>query len=143
MKQSDLIRFWQKIKFDRSGCWLWQAKLSHNDYGEFWLDGRTQRAARVSFKWFNGPLADIDVPDHLCKIHPCVNPNHLEACTHIENVMRGDGPPAQNARKTHCQHGHLLSGDNLRIRTSGSRECRTCNRMMQSWRRYGIRPSWM
>lgn len=32
-----------------------------------------------------------------------------------------------HARKTHCKHGHLLSGDNL-IETSRQRSCRECAR---------------
>jgi hypothetical protein len=39
--------------------------------------------------------------------------------THAENQ--------QHLRKTHCKHGHPLSGDNLRIGPNGTRACRACN----------------
>jgi hypothetical protein len=46
-------------------------------------------------------------------------------------LLRGDIPrDAENQwylRKTHCKHGHPLSGDNLRIGPNGVRACRACN----------------
>ena len=33
-----------------------------------------------------------------------------------------------NASKTHCKHGHELSGDNLAIYSQGKRRCRACDR---------------
>jgi len=33
----------------------------------------------------------------------------------------------RHLRKTHCKHGHPLSGDNLRIAPNGVRVCRACN----------------
>ena len=39
--------------------------------------------------------------------------------------MRGESPPAANARKTHCKRGHPLSGENLLIQAE-QRKCRTC-----------------
>ncbi|MET9957055.1 hypothetical protein ABZ135_36645, partial [Streptomyces sp. NPDC006339] len=35
---------------------------------------------------------------------------------------------AINARKTHCDRGHELTGSNLIPRAEGKRECRTCTR---------------
>lgn len=40
-----------------------------------------------------------------------------------------------NTKKTHCKEGHPLSGDNLRINPSGSRECVKCgNLIRKNWR---------
>lgn len=36
--------------------------------------------------------------------------------------------PAKGFVKTHCKHGHPYSGDNLRIKPNGKRECRACAR---------------
>lgn len=51
----------------------------------------------------------------------CVNPDHLEAVTPRENVLRSLSPCAVNARKTHCASGHPLSGENHRHRRPGRR----------------------
>ena len=63
----------------------------------------------------------------------CVNPAHLEAVTHRENVLRGAGVSAIQARKTHCKHGHEFTPENtMKVRTpsgNGGRRCRTCDRI--------------
>jgi hypothetical protein len=42
-------------------------------------------------------------------------------------VLRGEGPCAINARKTHCIQGHPFSAANTYIRPDeGSRQCRAC-----------------
>lgn len=53
-----------------------------------------------------------------------------------------------NALKSHCKRGHPLSGDNLYLKPSGIRQCRTCKResgriqseRRREWRRTGITP---
>ncbi len=40
---------------------------------------------------------------------------------------RGNGPTAVNSRRTHCFHGHALSGANLCINKRGRRACRACS----------------
>lgn len=57
-----------------------------------------------------------------------MNPQHLEAVTQQENIRRGEGASARNARKTHCLHGHPFEGDNLSIDCLGRRVCITCRR---------------
>jgi hypothetical protein len=60
----------------------------------------------------------------------------LEPATVRENTLRGIGPTSVNAAKTHCQQGHPLSGDNLRIDSGKWRRCRTCLRDTQrEWMR--------
>ncbi len=63
----------------------------------------------------------------------CINPEHLEAVTQKENILRGIGAPAVNARKTHCPRGHPFDGDNLYVKPNGDRQCRIC-RSVQSKR---------
>ena len=53
---------------------------------------------------------------------PDWNPDHLTVVTHAENMAVG-----HHATKTHCKHGHPLSGSNLRIGPNGARVCRACN----------------
>jgi hypothetical protein len=65
--------------------------------------------------------------DHLCRNPACVRPDHLEAVTARENTLRGIGPTAVNALKTHCVHGHEFTPENTRMKGI-RRVCRECQR---------------
>lgn len=102
-------RFWGYVApVDANGCRLWQ-HIKANGYGRFYLQGRTRLAHRVAFEWANGPIPEGFSLDHLCRNRACVEPSHLEIVTNRENILRGVGITAENARKTHCVRGHLLA----------------------------------
>lgn len=88
---------------------------------------------RIVYEALIGQIPSGMVLDHLCRVRNCVNPQHLEPVTNRANILRGNTPSAENARKTHCQNGHLLAGDNLGFNKS-RRLCRTCNREYQRMR---------
>ena len=46
-------------------------------------------AHRVSYALLKGTLVDGLDLDHLCRVRPCVNPDHLEQVTRQVNVRRG------------------------------------------------------
>jgi hypothetical protein len=110
------------------GCWEWTAGISSNGYPNFWLDGVTQSAHRLSYELFVGPIPDGLHLDHLCRVRHCVRPSHLEPVTAQENVLRGEGIPAHAARKTHCDNGHPFDQANTYMHPSGQRMCRACRR---------------
>jgi len=126
-------RFEAKIDVDYDGCWLWNACISAEGYGRFGVDGRIWFAHRYAYELYNGPIPIGLEVDHLCRIKNCVNPAHLEAVTHRENVLRGDSPIISgqyNKVKTHCKNGHSYSGSNLKFYRNGhgsfARICRSC-----------------
>jgi hypothetical protein len=43
-----------------------------------------------------------------------------------ENILRGEGQPARNARKSACKRGHHFTPENTINRADGRRECRAC-----------------
>jgi hypothetical protein len=55
----------------------------------------------------------------------CCNPAHLEPVTSGQNVLRGNGYAARNARKDTCVNGHEFTTDNT-IQRPGGRGCRRC-----------------
>jgi hypothetical protein len=122
-------RFWSKVRpAPADECWMWTASLNTGGYGQFAYRGRPLRAHRVAYE-----LLICDIPaglqlDHLCRVRPCVNPWHLEPVTNDVNMARGELRSYVHPVKTHCKHGHELSGDNVRRDPDGHRRCRTCER---------------
>lgn len=130
-------RFWSKVlPPNENGCRLWigQSFETHgNRYGLFQVfkkgDDRIRVPAHVfSFELEHGPVPDGLVLDHKCRTGLCVEENHLEPVTDAENILRGNGAPAVNARKTHCLNGHELTTDNVWSRYDGRRACKQCDR---------------
>jgi len=124
-------RFCKYLSISESGCWEWTGYHFLSGYGEFFANGKPVRAHRFSYLYFKGDIPDGLEPDHLCRNRGCVNPDHLEAVTHQENVMRGRNPQLTRERcaaKTHCPKGHPYDSINTYIHPDGSRKCRTCRR---------------
>lgn len=131
----DKRRFESKIRKNAvTGCWIWLGGKTSRGYGIFGLQGKTVRAHAAAKYLYDGvPLESNSLKDrmhwdHLCERPLCVNPAHLELVPEKENILRGTGKCAENARKTKCHKGHDLSGDNLVPSTNGYRVCRACNR---------------
>lgn len=129
----------EKEKFNKKykvvgECWLWSMSLNKDGYGSY----KNKRAHRVSYEFSKGKIpAGLEI-DHLCRNRSCVNPDHLEAVTHLENIKRGVYGDRSwirkiNGNKTHCKRGHEYSGENLRIekRVDGgmARRCKECDRL--------------
>lgn len=113
-----------------TGCWNWTRGAVADGYGVLSIRDRSYRAHRVAYEIFVGPIPEGLTIDHLCRNRRCVNPAHLEPVSMSVNILRGEGVPAKNRRKTHCMRGHALDGDNLFVARSGQRACRTCRRML-------------
>ncbi len=113
-------RFWAKVHKTET-CWLWTGSLNADGYGNF----RGRGAHRVAYELVIGPIPEGHTLDHLCRVRHCVRPDHLEPLTLGENVLRGEGWSALNARKTHCPQGHAYTPENTLLYRD-HRYCRAC-----------------
>jgi hypothetical protein len=114
-----------------SGCWVWVGAIDKHGYGSISINGTTKIAHRAVAELLGCPSAPRHlVSDHLCRLRPCVNPDHIEFVTDQENRERGNNPLSKRRLQTHCIHGHPLSGQNLQLRTRPTglvtRHCRQC-----------------
>ncbi len=150
LSTKDLIRIFSKIVihddmwFNGTPCWLWCGNRTtgvgckgSEGYGHVRYKGLTVKVHRLMFAWLIHSLPKGNRRgelDHLCRVHGCCNPVHLEFTTHRINILRSDNAAAKNAKKTHCKHGHPLSGGNL-FYDKGYRQCRTCKRHQSQKRR--------
>ncbi|MDQ1446770.1 MAG: hypothetical protein QOI20_3234, partial [Acidimicrobiaceae bacterium] len=124
-------RFWDKCAPEpMSGCWLFVGCWNGMGYGSIFVADRAIGAHRYAYETLVGELASSLDLDHLCRIHCCVNPAHLEPVAHRTNVLRGIGPTAAHAAQTHCKRGHVLTPDNVMPSSArkGHRACLVCDR---------------
>ena len=98
------------------GCWEWTAHRHHrHGYAEFWYEDRWQRAHRVSWMLFRGPIPRTRHVLHDCDNPPCVNPDHLYLGTNDDNV-RDRMVRGRHARGERAGGARLTEGDVHNIR---------------------------
>lgn len=121
----------RKIERRPDGCWIYLGATNDIGYPTWrpYTTSKTQYVHRCSYEIFHGPIPDGAEVDHICHVRNCVNPDHLQALSHRENLMRSPNQPAaKNARKTHCIRGHELTPENTYEQPRG-RGCVECRRM--------------
>ena len=139
--RDDSARFWSKVREgpvpaatpQLGPCWLWAGATWKRGYGRFAVRSETGRQKwHPAHRWaYEEMVSEIPAGlelDHLCRMHSCVNPYHVDPVPHIVNARRGTA--GWNSRaKTHCPQGHPYDEENTyRHPTKGGRTCRTCQR---------------
>lgn len=98
-----------------SGCWIWlgtEAQTTVGPYGRMHIgNGKWQYSHILSYEDAHGPVPEGLELDHKCRNTLCMNPDHLEAVTHKENVRRGRCKDIweRYRNKKFCSRGHDLS----------------------------------
>jgi len=106
-----------------SGCWVWTGPVNNNGYGK----AAGTYVHRLSYAVAHGAIPpDVEI-DHLCRNRKCFNPDHLEAVTHQENMMRSP----RTRTRTHCAHGHEYSVHGFWTGGDGRRRCKECRRLSE------------
>lgn len=138
IRATDLQRYWEQVEVrGPDECWPWLGKPNQDGYGVYHGSG-FNNAHRFAYDLAYGGIPDGLEVDHLCHLwdescdlgidcphRRCQNPAHMEAVTHKENLARSVSSPS---RRTHCNYGHALTGDNVTLRKSGACQCRACKR---------------
>lgn len=70
-------------------CWVWKGRKGNDRYALVRLAGREVYVHRAMYEQEVGPIPRAHVVDHLCRVHRCIRPQHLEAVTRAENTRRG------------------------------------------------------
>ena len=88
-------RFYAKVrKAEETECWLWTGstwghpRYKKHAYGQMRVGVKRISAHVISYIMAHGPIPEGCEIDHRCHNKLCVNPAHLDAVSHAENMQR-------------------------------------------------------
>jgi hypothetical protein len=71
-------------------CWIWKLCKTPTGYAKCADGAGSWRGGHQVYyeRMYGAPPPGTEL-DHLCSVRACVNPEHLEAIPHVENIQRG------------------------------------------------------
>jgi hypothetical protein len=137
-------RFWTKVRkedFERDPglgpCWMWTGRIGPDGYGYFNTGDRVSSAGNrmptqahiVAARLVGKTMPDGKEWDHFCRQRACVNPIHLDAVVHRENLRRGLNHVADYIEAPAHRCGHAKGSEHTYYRPDGKgSHCGTCSR---------------
>lgn len=115
-----------------SGCWIWLSYVDVHGYGvssvprRFHAPGNKGYAHRLFYESMRAPIPPGMVLHHTCRVRCCVNPDHMQPMTNVENVLEPQSVSnsAINAAKPNCPK----CGGEYSVNQYGARTCDPCRR---------------
>lgn len=111
-------RFFDRVK-KTNDCWLWLGTILQSGYGQISWRGKGERAHRISYMIHYDEIPEGALILHHCDNPACVNPDHLYAGTHQDNMN-----DKTDRGRCHSLHGEanpnakLTTDDVLAIRNA-------------------------
>jgi hypothetical protein len=131
MVAKDYVRFFDKFKASRNGCWEWTCTKAHFGHGKFKLNGKQEFSHRLMYSMTH-PKEDIkdSVIRHSCDNPGCVNPDHLIKGTQKDNIQdQFDRGRHFSQKQTHCKNGHEYTDETRYLNPkTGHRQCLICKK---------------
>ena len=130
----------RSVRDEVTGCLRWTGAHTPSGYGQLRIGKKVHSVHRIAHELWIGPIPDGYDIDHVrtagCQHRDCIEPAHLEAVTHAENLRR------RAAAITHCPRGHAYTPGNTATSLTAvggvRRRCRACvslkNRIYKSRR---------
>ena len=114
-----------------NGCWIYLGQPSTR-YADVKVNKKRIGIHRWAYEHFSKNIPEGFQIDHICKNTKCWNPEHLRAVTPKENQLN-NWVIQKSIAKTHCDHGHLFSSENI-YWYNGHRRCKTCRSLSSKTR---------
>lgn len=95
-------------------CWLWVSTLDSSGYGMLKVNGRYQKAHRLAYEIRHQKKLGNLFCLHHCDTPACVNPKHLYAGTHEDNMR--DKMERNPPRGSNNGNAKLTDADIVQIR---------------------------
>ena len=95
---------------DNDACWIWRGALNAQGYGVVSYRNEIHLVHRFVYEQTTREgIAGYQL-DHLCRVHACCNPSHLEPVAPAENVRRH---AVVIASCTRCNPPPIATGESL------------------------------
>jgi hypothetical protein len=108
------VRVFGRVSVAGSGCWEFSGSRFRLGYGSVTHGGKVCSAHRLAYEIAIGPIPEGMHVIHACDNPPCVNPAHLRAGTHSDNM--NDKMAKGRGIMPRTRHTKLSKGDAVTIR---------------------------